>query len=223
MNEAKQEILNRVRTALGPNRPTVASTNKPMRNYRTAGKRSSEQRVQLLADRLDEYKATVQHVNPETLSDKIAQACEKETIEKLVVPPELPADWIPDTVEPLHDMTQQPLSNHRLDQSDGVITSCALAVAETGTIILDGGKGQGRRALTLVPDYHLCVVREKQIVELLPEAIAYFDDEMNQEAPPLTFISGPSATSDIELSRVEGVHGPRRLEVLVVGEELSHS
>lgn len=223
MSEAKREILNRVRTALGSNRPSVDATNKPMRNYRTTGKRSSEQRVQLLADRLDEYKATVQRVTQKTLADAIANACQKESVEKLAIPPELPSEWIPAAVESLHDASSNPLSNHQLDQSDGVFTACALAVAETGTIILDGGKGQGRRALTLVPDYHLCVVKEAQIVELLPEAIAYFDDEMNQEAPPLTFISGPSATSDIELNRVEGVHGPRRLEVLIVGEDLTHS
>ncbi len=99
-----------------------------------------------------------------------------------------------------------------------MITTCALAVAQTGTIILDAGPGQGRRVLTLLPDYHLCIVREDQIVELVPEGFAHFEDIVKTEGRPITFISGPSATSDIELSRVEGVHGPRRLEILVVGE-----
>jgi len=97
-----------------------------------------------------------------------------------------------------------------------VLTGCALGIAQTGTIVLDSGRAQGRRALTLLPDYHLCVVREGQIVGLVPEAFASLQDTIKAEGRPVTFISGPSATSDIELNRVEGVHGPRTLEVLIV-------
>jgi L-lactate dehydrogenase complex protein LldG len=111
------------------------------------------------------------------------------------------------------------LSAEALDQSDGVLTGCRLAIAETGTIVLDGGPGQGRRALTLVPDYHLCVVRAEQVVEIVPDAIRSLGDAMRAAPRPLTFVSGPSATSDIEFRRVEGVHGPRTLEVLLVGRE----
>jgi L-lactate dehydrogenase complex protein LldG len=108
------------------------------------------------------------------------------------------------------------LTNAQLDESDGVLTGCALGIAQTGTIVLDSGPLQGRRVLTLLPDYHLCVVRADQIVDLVPEAITQLDQAVREQRRPITFISGPSATSDIELNRVEGVHGPRTLEVLVV-------
>ena len=107
--------------------------------------------------------------------------------------------------------TDDQLSVSELDGVDGVITSCAVAIAETGTLILDGSPGQGRRVITLIPDYHLCVVFADQIVADVPDALARLE-----ATRPLTMISGPSATSDIELNRVEGVHGPRTLEVIIV-------
>jgi L-lactate dehydrogenase complex protein LldG len=108
------------------------------------------------------------------------------------------------------------LSKERLDSVQGVLTACAVGIAETGTIVLDGGVAQGRRVLTLLPDYHLCVVFTHQLVDDVPQALAGLLDEVKQRRAPITFISGPSATSDIELSRVEGVHGPRTLEVILV-------
>ncbi|MEZ4725588.1 MAG: LUD domain-containing protein [Caldilineaceae bacterium] len=129
-------------------------------------------------------------------------------------PADLPTVWLPTTVTRLSDHGD--LSHEDLDSSQGVLTGCALGIAQTGTIVLDHGPLQGRRAISLVPDYHLCVVRADQIVGLVPEAIKQLTDAV-QAGRPITFISGPSATSDIELNRVEGVHGPRTLEVLVVG------
>jgi L-lactate dehydrogenase complex protein LldG len=120
-------------------------------------------------------------------------------------------------VETLRDAARPRLTKEELDGSDGVLTGCALGMAQTGTIVLDSGRAQGRRELTLLPDYHLCVVREDQIVGLVPEAFAELEDAVKNEGRAISFISGPSATSDIELDRVEGVHGPRTLEVLIVG------
>jgi L-lactate dehydrogenase complex protein LldG len=117
-------------------------------------------------------------------------------------------------IEP--DSRLEPLPNERLDNSDGVLTGCALGIAQTGTIVLDGGVCQGRRVITLLPDYHLCVIREEQIVGLVPEALRILQTTHPESPRPFTFVSGPSATSDIELNRIEGVHGPRTLEVLVV-------
>jgi L-lactate dehydrogenase complex protein LldG len=119
----------------------------------------------------------------------------------------------------LRDAARPRLTKEELDKSDGVLTSCALGIAQTGTIVLDAGEGQGRRALTLLPDYHLCIVREDQIVGLVPEAFAMLENTVKNEGRAITFISGPSATSDIELNRVEGVHGPRTLEVLIVNSQ----
>jgi L-lactate dehydrogenase complex protein LldG len=132
--------------------------------------------------------------------------------ERLAVPHDLPNEWRPKRI----DLTEDDgLSAHALDALDGALTGCALAIAETGTIVLDGGRAQGRRALTLVPDYHLCVVEADAIVATVPEAVRSLEPTV-REGRPLTFISGPSATSDIELNRVEGVHGPRTLHVVVV-------
>jgi len=132
------------------------------------------------------------------------------------VPNDIAAAWLPIDVEILRDVAGE-LTYDQLDKSDGVLTGCALGIAQTGTIVLDGGALQGRRVLTLLPDYALCVIREEQIIGLVPEAIALLAEAVCARRQPLTFVSGPSATSDIELSRVEGVHGPRTLEVLVVG------
>jgi L-lactate dehydrogenase complex protein LldG len=174
--------------------------------------------VDLFVERVAEYKATVKRIEESELQQVMDASFVAQQVENLVVPPGFPDDWLPDTIHPRYDNSSTPLSHDELDQSDGVVTTCSLAVAQTGTIILDAGAGQGRRALTLLPDYHLCIVRADQIVELVPEGFAHFEESIKNEGPPITFISGPSATSDIELSRVEGVHGPRRLEVLVLND-----
>jgi L-lactate dehydrogenase complex protein LldG len=130
----------------------------------------------------------------------------------IVLPIDFPAELEPHGLQLLHD---EDLSNDRIANADGVLTLCAAAIAETGTIVLDHGAGQGRRALTLLPDYHLCLVEAARIVGVVPEAVTRTEAAV-KAGRPLTFISGPSATSDIELNRVEGVHGPRTLDVLIL-------
>jgi L-lactate dehydrogenase complex protein LldG len=169
--------------------------------------------VELLVDRLIDYKALVRRCSAAELSRTVAAAIAERGLRRLVVPPGLPPEWIDDLeVELLRDQPDAPLSVPDLDSVDGVITGCAVAAAETGTLVLDASPDQGRRAITLVPDYHLCVVALGAIVPDVPEMIARMTPTR-----PLTMISGPSATSDIELNRVEGVHGPRTLEVILVG------
>jgi L-lactate dehydrogenase complex protein LldG len=165
--------------------------------------------LDLLADRLTDYRAAVHRTAPDalpaTLAGVIATVLPGEG--RLVVPPGVPDGWVPATA--VRDV--EGLTATDLDAVDGVLTTCAAAAAETGTIALDGTAGQGRRALSLIPDRHICVVRAEQVVQTVPELLARLDP-----GRPLTLISGPSATSDIELHRVEGVHGPRTLVVVLV-------
>jgi L-lactate dehydrogenase complex protein LldG len=215
MSEARAEILRRIRTALRDVPPAEQPEDVAIeRTYRTAGDLSHEEVVAQFAERVAEYQATVHRVTPSQLARAIATACRRRGVQRLVVPEDLPQAWLPKKIEILRD---QSLTNEQLDSSDGVLTGCALGIAETGTIVLDGGRYQGRRALTLLPDYLLCIVGEEQIVDLVPGAFARLESAMREEPRPLTLISGPSATSDIELNRVEGVHGPRTLEVLIAG------
>lgn len=169
-----------------------------VRDYRM--ETSFDDIVERFAERVDDYRAIVHVLPASDVPGKIAQLVAGR---RMVVPEGLPAEWHAPAGQTAWTLAE-------LDSSDGVITGCAVAIAETGTIVLDAGPGQGRRALTLVPDYHLCVVRADQIVGGVPEAVARLDP-----AKPMTWISGPSATSDIELNRVEGVHGPRTLEVII--------
>ena len=197
---AREEILSRIRTAL-TDRPEPAPV---ARDYRVAGSVPAD--VEQFVDRLVDYRATVHRCGRDETALRLKEILDARGISRIVVPDGFPTEWLPDVT-----VVGEPAGVERLDEVGAVLTSCAVAVAETGTIVLDAGPGQGPRALTLVPDYHLCVVRADQIVAGVPEAIARLDP-----ARPLTWISGPSATSDIELSRVEGVHGPRTLVVLLV-------
>ena len=218
MSTAREEILRRVRRSTRDVPGTELPEDVPVeRGYRKTDDAPRAEIVERFAERAAEYKAKVSRVSRSDLPGAIEDALRARSVEKLVVPPGLPAAWVPRNVEVLRDDGGAQITNDELDRSDGVLTGCALGIAQTGTIVLDAGEAQGRRALTLLPDYHLCVVREDQVVGLVPEAFAGLRDTVVGEGRAITFISGPSATSDIELNRVEGVHGPRTLEVLIVG------
>ena len=183
------------------------------RSFRVAGTLDAEAKVRLFCGRVGEYRAEVHRVTAGAVAAAVTGAVERRGPRTIVVPHGLAADWRPSGVEIVEDAG---LTARELDALDGVVTGCTIGIAETGTIVLTGAAHEGRRALTLVPDLHVCVVEERQIVELVPEAIAALEPIVSGERRPVTFVSGPSATSDIELSRVEGVHGPRDLVVLVV-------
>jgi L-lactate dehydrogenase complex protein LldF len=206
--DARHAILGAIRSALA-DRPAAVEV---PRDYRRRSERSPADTVALFAERVGEYRATVRRAAPDDLRDVLADLCREREASRLVIPAGLPEEWRPPDIELVPDTDLTP---HELDNLDGALTGCALGIAETGTIVLDGGPAQGRRALTLVPDYHLCVIAEEHVVGLVPEAVERLEPGV-REGRPLTFVSGPSATSDIELNRVEGVHGPRTLHVVVV-------
>ncbi len=213
MTSSRDRILGRIRAAVAdaPDAPPVT------REYLTSHTAGDPAAVlDLLHENLVDYRAVVHRATPSGLPAVIAELLSGNGARSVVVPDGLPDEWLAATdAERLED--SGPLTAHELDAADAVISGCALAIAETGTIVLDAGPGQGRRALTLVPDLHICVVRApEQVVASVPQAMPRLD-----ATRPLTWISGPSATSDIELDRVEGVHGPRTLEVVLLQSEMS--
>lgn len=208
MNAARDEVLRRVRAALGDVAP---DEDVPVpRDYRQAGTSSDAARVDLLAERLTGYGAHVVLADDPRVA--AAEALVARGARRVVVAPDLPADLQPSGLELVTD--SPPLSAPELDALDAVLTTCAAACAETGTLALDGNAGQGRRAITLVPDLHVCLLRHAQIVETVPELFERLAPSA-REGRPIVLVSGPSATSDIELARVEGVHGPRQLVVVI--------
>lgn len=211
---SRERILGRVRRALAdaPGEDTPIE-----RSYlREHGDRSVEETVELLAENLADYRAIVHRCTAADLPATLAGMLAARGSKTVLVPPGLERSWLAEAdSEQVPDRVES--TPHELDRIDSVVTACAVAVAETGTIVLDGGPDQGRRRITLVPDHHICVVRvPDQVVSSVPQALERLDP-----VRPLTWISGPSATSDIELDRVEGVHGPRTLEVVLVGTQAS--
>jgi L-lactate dehydrogenase complex protein LldG len=209
MSQAREEILRRIRATAPKPESEVP------RAYRRVGSLTAGARRALFEERVSDYRAEVRAVEAGEEAEAIEAVCAERGARRLAVPAGVPPEWRPASLELVDGAS---LDARALDELDGVVTGCTVAIAETGTIVLSGGETEGRRALTLVPDLHICVVRTGQIVELVPEAIAQLQPLVASERRPVTFVSGPSATSDIELSRVEGVHGPRSLVVLIIEE-----
>ena len=210
MSDARTDTLARIRAGNAAAGVAAVPLKQLRPDYTRAGTLSRSAFIELLVDRLHEYEAGVFHATASKVPATVARALGERGKHRMLAPAGLPADWLVSLVQ---WQTDDPsLSPADLDRFDGVLTGATVAIAATGTIVLQHGVGQGRRMLTLVPDYHLCVVRAEQVVETVPEAFARLDP-----VRPTTTISGPSATADIEMTRIKGVHGPRFLDVILVG------
>jgi L-lactate dehydrogenase complex protein LldG len=223
---ARESILERVRSAIGG---TDASPHEPEPGIERPPRQPPASRayeaeraalMELFVGRVTEYGARVRPTAPGEIAAGVSSIYAEHGVERLACPADLPRHWLPAAVDAVPD--DPSLTHAELDQVDGVLTGCALAAAETGTLALDHGARQGRRALTLLPDLQICVVEASQLVPDIADLISRLAGAV-ADRRPLTLISGPSATSDIELDRVEGVHGPRRLALLLVQPEAAAS
>ncbi len=223
---ARSEILARIRSAIG-RKPQAESAQQIReeipRNYIQTGVLSPAALIDTLIEQLRDYGAGVSRCQPPELRSAIAEVLRQRNKNRIVVPLDIDPAWLPEDSDGCTFITDHALSYQEIDRCDGVLTGCTVAIAETGTLALchktgvreltDERPGQGRRALTLIPDYHLCVVNASDVVETVPEAIRALDPYKTQ---PITLISGPSATADIEMTRIQGVHGPRVLDIVLV-------
>lgn len=213
-SNARAEILARIQAANGATSGAAqlldAAWMALPRDYVRQGLLSVADRLHLFEERLTDYGAHVFHASPKELPGVIERILTDRGKSKILIPEGLPQSWSPSNIKLQQD---DALDAFALDTSEGVLTSATVAIAATGTIILQSGAGQGRRALSLAPDYHLCVVFAGQVVETVPEAFTRLAATSTQAT---TLISGPSATADIEMTRIQGVHGPRFLDVVLV-------
>lgn len=215
---SKEAILGRIRSAL-VDVPDAETTDDIVVDW-TYGQRpagAADDMIGLFVERVEDYRAVVDRVSADALAGRIADVLGEHEVTSVVIPAGAPGAWA-ETVggRGIEVRTDDPVLSHReLDATGGVVTASRVGIAETGTIVLDHADDQGRRALSLVPDLHVCVISTDQVVSDVPEAVARLQASIDARQP-LTWISGPSATSDIELNRVEGVHGPRTLHVLLV-------
>lgn len=211
--DARAEIMKSIRSALRSSMDAsgiAAEYAGIPRAYKREGTLGREALLDLLAHRLNEYDAGVTRCSAEKISEEVARILEARGRRKIAIPNGLPDAWLP---EGFNFENGTHFDDYQLDCMDGVLTGCTVAIAETGSIVLQNAAAQGPRMLSLVPDYHLCVVFAEQVVETVPESFAQLDA---MSTLPTTFFSGPSATADIEMTRIKGVHGPRFLDVVLV-------
>lgn len=212
-NSSRDAMLAKIRAAIKSGERGAHQDERTDVPYITHDDGSIAVKIELFAHRVAEYNAWVGRCQPDTIAQAIAARLTMRGKKRMVIPADLCSDWLLPGVEFFRDVQ---LDRDIIARMDGVLSGAALGIAQTGTIVLDGGVGQGRRMISLLPDYHLCIIRAQDIVGVVPEAFAQLATNMRTPIQPYTFISGPSATSDIELNRVEGVHGPRTLDVLIV-------
>jgi L-lactate dehydrogenase complex protein LldG len=207
----REEILARIHAALPEEARDIAASHASIpRLYKRSGSLDADARLELFIDRLLDYDTEILQVESDgELPAAIAKAMQQAGQQRLLAAAEFPAAWLPAGLSIVLD---QSLSTAEIDCAEAVLTTCEIAIASTGTIVLVHGGAQGRRVITLLPDHHICLVRRDQVVELVPEALKAI---ASQSGLPITTISGPSATSDIEMTRIRGVHGPRRLTVIL--------
>jgi L-lactate dehydrogenase complex protein LldG len=211
MTTARQEILGRIRNANGSQHfDRQHEYQMLIRHYRQTSTLGSNARVDLFIDRLHDYGTAVYRCAEPRIAEAVGGVMAERGKSELLIPSDLPKPWLPAGFRFIAD---RQLEYSEIDSSQGVLTGCAVAIAVTGTIVLRHSAGEGRRALTLIPDYHLCIVLASQVVETVPQGIHEMESFNDV---PLTTISGPSATSDIEMTRIKGVHGPRTLDVILV-------
>jgi L-lactate dehydrogenase complex protein LldG len=212
-SQSREIVLSRIRTALLPRdvpRDAESSWSAIPRHYRRSSDASTGSVLELLIDRLKDYDAQVSHSSQAGITHMIAQMLAARNAGTMLVPQGFPEALLPEGFTYIRD---EELSPALLDDCGGIITTCTLAIAETGTIVLQNAPGQGRRAASLVPDYHLCLIEAARVFATVPEAFAALQSTSRL---PTTFISGPSATADIEMTRIKGVHGPRFLDVILI-------
>lgn len=208
---AREEILGRIRAALPGEPASVAASYASIaRTYQRQGTLDGEACLELFIDRLVDYDSQVVQLKDEReIADAVERLMREAGEERLIVAGAMPKEWCPAGVELIVD---EGLTDDEVDRAQAVLTTCEVAIASTGTIVLVHEGAQGRRIASLLPDHHICIVRREQVREIVPEA---FRQLAAQGAKPITTISGPSATADIEMTRIRGVHGPRRLSVLI--------
>jgi L-lactate dehydrogenase complex protein LldG len=217
MSASRTEIMAAIRNNLGETAGDPQADYEAIpRNYIVKGKLDPESRLRLFEERLHDYGSAVSRCAQDQLQQTITQVLAARKISRILVAPEFPDAWLPS--QSITFVRDSGFNYGEMDRSAGVLTACAAAIALTGTIILHHSPTEGRRALTLVPDYHLCVVHADQVVETVPEAIRRMEPF---KMSPITTISGSSATSDIEMTRIKGVHGPRTLDVILITSQAS--
>jgi len=214
-SDSRKNILDRIHHAIGAMPDTTAAYCDLPREYICRGTRSSAERIQLMIERLREYEAGVTECAPEDLTATLAAELKASARHTLVAPPGLPSEWL---IEGINWKIDHDLPAAEIEKCEGVVTTASAGIADSGTIVLLHSTTEGRRILTLLPDWHLCILRASQIVETLPE----FFDRCSQPPTLATLISGPSATADIEMTRIKGVHGPRFLQVILVHDIISN-